>query len=166
MGARRKAREIALQVLYAYEINKIPVQEILHNFREAKRIGEEDNKLATVPVKEEDNSFEIKPFTKKLIDKVIDNHDEIDNILEQVIKNWSLSRLAMVDKSILRLAAAEIKYFDDIPPKVSINEYIEIAKSFGDEDSPSFVNGVLDKIVHILGDDLDKKADPLKKETK
>jgi N utilization substance protein B len=63
-----------------------------------------------------------------------------------VITNWRLDRLSLIDKNILRLATSELLHFGDIPPKVTINEYIEIAKVYGDIDSPSFINGILDKI--------------------
>ena len=73
--------------------------------------------------------------------------DEIDKIILSKLKNWSISRIAKIDLAILRLAIYEIKYVDSIPEKVSINEAVELAKMYGNNDSKSFVNGVLAKVI-------------------
>lgn len=133
MGARRKARELALQILYAYEINKDLLSVIIQNFFDGDIYKEKD----------------FTTFSETLVKVTIEKLPEINKILQDVITNWSINRLAIVDKNVLRLATAELLFMEEIPPKVTINEYIEIAKKFGDGDSPAFVNGILDKVVHF-----------------
>lgn len=98
-----------------------------------------------------DDKFEDRVF--ELVDTVLENRDEIDVVITKRLKNWSLSRLANVDRNILRVAVAEVKYLknDPVPARVSINEAVEIAKIYCSSDSPGFINGILDKIF----DDLD-----------
>ena len=74
------------------------------------------------------------------------NRDQIDALINGASENWRISRMATVDRNILRFSVYELVYLDDIPPSVTINEAVEIAKRYGSEDSPSFVNGILDKI--------------------
>lgn len=131
LGRRRQARELALQLLYAIEITG---QSLNDTIKYHTRINDIPNK---VPVSD---------FTRTLIKTVLSHLPEVDRSLQEVIANWRLERLSHIDRNLLRLAVCEIYYFDDIPPKVTINEYIEIAKDFGDEDSPSFINGILDRI--------------------
>jgi N utilization substance protein B len=131
LGRRRQARELALQLLYAIEITGLSVKDTIKNYT---RIDDIPNKIP------------IADFTQILIKTVLDHIQEVDRSLQDVIANWRLERLSHIDRNLLRLAVCEIYYFDDIPPKVTINEYIEIAKDFGDADSPSFVNGILDRI--------------------
>lgn len=130
MGQRRLARELALQLLYAIDITAIPLQETLENY-------------ACLELREKPLPGD---FTIQLLEKTLANLPSIDLVLQKVITNWRLDRLSLIDKNTLRLATSELLYFSDIPPKVTINEYIEIAKIYGDVDSPSFINGILDKI--------------------
>ncbi len=132
IGTRRQARELALQLLYAIDATQYSLEETTNTYD-----------MLALPAKPP-----ITDFTTALLRVVLENLPDIDKSLQSVIKNWKLERLSVIDLNLLRLAAAEIFYFDDIPPKVSINEYIEIAKEFGDNDSPSFVNGILDRIAH------------------
>jgi len=129
MRVRSKARAHALQLLYQIEISKQPHQEAI------------DQHLRKDPPKEE-----ITEFLKQLVTGVCENKQFLDSLLIKHVKNWEIDRMAVVDKNIIRLAAFELLYLDDIPPKVSINEGVELAKKFGDIDSPRFVNGILDKI--------------------
>ena len=76
----------------------------------------------------------------------VENLSRIDEIIKKHVKNWEIDRMAVVDRNILRIAAYELLFIKEIPPKVSINEAIELAKRFGDVDSPRFVNGILDKV--------------------
>ncbi|MBU1113276.1 MAG: transcription antitermination factor NusB, partial [Candidatus Omnitrophica bacterium] len=85
-------------------------------------------------------------FSWILLDGVLKNSVQIDSLIKKYVKNWGIDRMAVIDRNILRIACFELTFLDDIPPKVSINEAIELAKRFGDMDSPRFVNGVLDKI--------------------
>ncbi len=89
-------------------------------------------------------------FLDKLISKIKDNKKIIDEIIKEHLINWELERLSYIDRAILRIATCELLYFDDIPPKVSINEAIELAKEFSDEDAKRFINGVLDAIYKEL----------------
>jgi N utilization substance protein B len=97
-------------------------------------------------------------FAKQLILKVIECTKELDGLIKQRVEHWEFNRLAIIDRIILRMSICELLYFDDIPPKVTINEAIEIARDYSTEKSDKFVNGMLDSIL----DDL-KKEDRIKK---
>jgi len=97
-------------------------------------------------------------FVLPLIYAVQRNQTEIDEQIEHVLENWRISRVSPVERALLTLGCAEILYFADIPPRVTINEYIELAKVFSNENAPAFINGILDKLVHKTG-----KPDALKK---
>lgn len=138
---RRQIRERVLQALYAYELSHEPVELIL------------DTIIGTL--KKEQETFAL---AKELFLKVIESADEVDTLIKSRIANWEFSRLAIIDKIVLRISICELLYFEDIPPKVSINEAIEIARRYSTEKSDKFVNGVLDSIL----DDL-KKSGRIKK---
>ncbi len=135
MGARRKAREAVLETLYCYEIRDDD-----QNLAEIFNYCAEGHKL-------EKNSSE---FGLNLLKKIIEKIEELDKAIAKHTENWDFSRLAIIDKNILRLGLAEIYYFPDIPKKVAIDEAIELAKTYGSADSGRFVNGILDS----LGKDL------------
>ena len=99
---------------------------------------------------------DVKPFSKELILGVCVHLKELDGLIGKASKNWRLERIARVDRSILRLAVYELLYRDDIPPRVSINEAVDLGKKFGTEESGAFINGILDKIYTTLI--TDKKA--------
>ena len=134
MSVRRRAREIALQVLYQLDIRPGEPQEALdlyfENFRPSEKARE---------------------FCQRLIDGVYQNREEIDRLLEENAENWTLKRMAVVDRNILRVATFELLATPAVPPAVVINEAIEIARRFGTEESSVFVNGVLDQIATELG---------------
>ena len=132
MRLRSKAREIALCLLYQIEIAKADSSTVLQEY------------LNNNPKK-----HEIFDFLSLLVKGVIENLDSIDCLIKKYVKNWEIERLAAIDRNILRIGCFELLFLDDIPPKVSINEAIELAKRFGDIDSPRFVNGVLDKIFKL-----------------
>ncbi|MBD3264524.1 MAG: transcription antitermination factor NusB [Candidatus Omnitrophica bacterium] len=129
MRFRSKARECALCVLYQTEVARMEPDEALSNY------------LDNNPQKKE-----VAHFSSLLIRGIHSNIASLDLIIKKYVKNWEIERLAIIDRNILRIACFELLYTEDIPPKVSINEAIELAKKFGDIDSPRFVNGVLDKI--------------------
>ena len=131
MGARRKAREAVLEALYCYEIREESrdLAEIFHYCAEGHQL---DN-----------SSME---FGFDLLKRVIEKMDELDKAIAAHTQNWDFSRLAVIDKNILRMGLAEIRYFPDIPKKVSIDEAIELAKTYGSADSGRFVNGILDAL--------------------
>lgn len=130
MRNRTKAREYALQILYAVDITKDDPRDCVRYFWESN----------------EESSGEVKKFASGLVLGVSDNKKEIDEMITKYATNWQLDRMAVIDRNVLRFAAYELLYAKDIPPKVSINEAIDIAKKFGGPDSGKFVNGILDKI--------------------
>lgn len=130
MRNRTKARECALKILYAVDIRKDPPQECARIFWENH---------PTVKA-------EIKEFCKFLVDGVFKNKESIDSAISKHATNWHIQRMATIDRNVLRLATFELLFAGEIPPKVSINEAIEMAKRYGDKGSGKFVNGVLDKI--------------------
>ncbi|MDP2885761.1 MAG: transcription antitermination factor NusB [Ignavibacteria bacterium] len=138
---RRQIREKVLQGLYAYELSQEPVELILETIV---------NDLKREP--------EVFDLAKALFLKVIETKDEVDALIKGRVANWEFSRIAVIDKIVLRISICELLYFDDIPPKVSINEAIEIARRYSTEKSDKFVNGVLDSVL----DDL-KKSGRMKK---
>ena len=129
MGYRRKSREYALQMLYQYDVSH-------------QSAGLADGFWADTEAPEN-----IMEFSNYLVDGVIKNLDKIDDKIRLSASNWSIERMAVVDRNILRMSVFELLYIKDIPVKVTINEAIEIAKRFGEEESGSFVNGILDRIV-------------------
>ncbi len=127
---RRKAREYALQLLFQLEITEKPFDNaVLEEFWSDKK---EDR--------------EIKEFTLDLIEGTLKHRDSLDKVIKKVAEHWSMERMAIVDRCILRFAAYELLYREDIPPSVTINEAIEVAKKFSTTDSASFINGILDRI--------------------
>jgi transcription antitermination factor NusB len=130
MRKRTKARECALKILYQIDITKDDYKNSLKGFWERKPEGEES----------------VKEFTTQLVKGVMGNIEKIDKAISGYATNWQIDRMAVIDRNILRIATFELLYLDDIPPKVSINEAVDIAKKYGDKDSGKFVNGILDKI--------------------
>ncbi len=129
MRLRTKAREIALALLYQVELSHVDYNLAFQNY------------LKNYP-----QNQKIADFSILLLEGVLNNIDSIDSLIKEYAQNWDIGRMAVVDRNILRIASLELIFLKDIPPKVSINEAIEIAKRFGDIDSPRFVNGVLDKM--------------------
>jgi N utilization substance protein B len=137
MNARRQAREIALQVLYALDANpETDADAVL-----AQYYARFDEERAELPDR---------GFAEILVREVSARRGELDELLGQVSKNWRLERMARVDRNVLRLALYELKYRDDIPAAVTLNEAIELAKRFGAAEAPAFVNGLLDSALHTL----------------
>ncbi len=137
MGSRTKARARALQVLYAWEL----------------RGGEEplarvDQELSAPG--ERAGEPEVREYTDKILATIADALPEIDSRLEALAEHWRLSRMATVDRNILRIAAAEMLYLEDVPLRVSLHEAIRLAEWFGTEESRRFVNGVLDALLREL----------------
>lgn len=154
MGQRREARERAVQFLFQHDLNPPDrLEEALEHFwltQQATAIAEEKGKATwgqevelPPPTTEE---LATRVFADKLIRGVLEHRDELDQRIKQHAENWDLHRMAAVDRNILRLAIYEMLHRDDIPPVVSINEAVDIAKKFSTQDSGKFVNGILDKI--------------------
>jgi transcription antitermination protein NusB len=144
MGMRRRAREASLQLLYEIDLGQKDAEEILS----AQRILWQ-RALASEMDPEEDPS-EIEEFVRQIVEGVSRNVREIDRLIESHSTHWKISRMAIVDRNILRMAVFEILYCKDIPPSVSINEAIEIGKRYGTDESGAFINGVLDHIAKDL----------------
>jgi N utilization substance protein B len=137
MGSRRRAREAALQALYQMDLNPglTPAQALAHVFETFSRDGEPDEDTA-----------DLRSFTTRLVSGVVERRAQIDEVLAAASTHWRLDRMAAVDRNILRLGAEEILFETDIPPSVTIDEAIEIAKRYGTSESPAFVNGVLQRV--------------------
>jgi N utilization substance protein B len=137
MGSRRRAREAALQALYQIDLNPelTTAQALAHVFETFARIGELD-------VDEAD----LRLFATRLVNGVIERRAKIDDALASASTHWRLDRMAAVDRNILRLGADEILFESEIPPSVTIDEAVEIAKRYGTGESPAFVNGVLQRV--------------------
>ena len=132
MRLRSKARAIALSLLYQIEMIKIDSCQACRNYSENYH-----------------QKQEVIDFFSLLVEGVIKNLPSIDSLIKKHAKNWEIGRMAVVDRSILRMGCFELLFSKDIPPKVAIDEAIELAKRFGDIDSPRFVNGILDKIYKV-----------------
>ena len=132
---RRKAREKAVILLYQKDLLKKSPEEIVENDQLVGKIFDE--------------------FSLKLINGVTGNLKEIDGIIKATVQNWSLDRIAVIDRNILRVAIYEMLHEDDIPLKVSVDEAIEIAKNLGQKpDTPKFINGILGKFLNNISDDI------------
>ena len=132
---RRKAREKAIILLYQKDLLKKSPEEIVENDQLVGKIFDE--------------------FSLKLINGVTGNLKEIDGIIKATVQNWSLNRIAVIDRNILRVAIYEMLHEDDIPLKVSVDEAIEIAKNLGQKpDTPKFINGILGKFLNNISDDI------------
>jgi transcription antitermination protein NusB len=154
MGKRREARERAVQFLFQYDLN--PPEDLpaaMDQFWDTQRAAAiaEDKAGATwgqpveLPPPTADEAA-VRLFAEPLIRGAVQFRDEADAVIKKHTKNWELHRIAAVDRNILRLAIYEMLHRDDIPPVVSINEAVDIAKKFSTQDSGKFVNGILDKV--------------------
>ena len=146
MGNRRRARELALQTLYALEKRPEAVNDAVANMRRwATETESSENDNADLLRGGED----IQSFAEKIVRGVAANLQTIDDRIGQCSTNWKVPRMAAVDRNILRLATYELMHLGDIPPKVTLNEAIEIAKRYGTEESGAFINGILDRIASL-----------------
>lgn len=135
---RRIIREKVVQALYAYEMTCDPVDHVVEHVLK----GLENNK-------------ESHSFARRLVIEAIKHRADIDKVIQGKVANWDFERIAVLDRVVLRMAICELKYFKEIPPKVSMNEAIELAKLFSTEKSGQFVNGILDAVF----DDLSKAGE-------
>ncbi|MDD5704185.1 MAG: transcription antitermination factor NusB, partial [Dehalococcoidales bacterium] len=131
---RRKARILALEIIYQEEITGSSLEEIIEN---RHRTGTQE-----MPSE----------FAMKLIEGVLEHQEEIDNLITDYADNWAIDRMPSLDRNIIRISLYEIMYEKEIPISVSINEAVEMAKIYGTEDSGKFVNGVLGRISSELSD--------------
>ncbi|NUM25859.1 MAG: transcription antitermination factor NusB [Candidatus Buchananbacteria bacterium] len=147
MSNRHLARTIALQTLYQWDFNNYQSDQIDETIRRN--------------LKEFAPQFNDNGFIENLVKGVVKNQKEIDGLITKYAPEWPLEQITMVDRNVLRIGIQEMKYDDDIPEKVAINEAIELAKTFGGESSGKFVNGVLGTIYkEILKDQPQPKEEP------
>lgn len=131
MTKRRKSRESALQVLYQWDIEQ------------------HDDQKGSAHIKEHSLVKEGKdPFLEQIIQGVLDHCQEIDHLIDRYSENWRLDRITPIDRTILRMAIFELLFCEDIPPKVTLNEAVDLGKRYGSEHSGSFINGILDRILN------------------
>jgi N utilization substance protein B len=133
MGTRRQARELAMQALFYMDMQDDASSQMLESFCENFQ-----------PPKK------VHPFFIALVNGVLENRSEIDNLIERYSKNWKLNRMSGVDRNVMRIAVYELLCCEDIPPKVSINEAVDVGKKFGTEESGAFINGIMDSIRDAL----------------
>jgi len=130
MRKRTKAREYALQMLYQADIARTDAGQLVQDFWIYHHVPPE-----------------VKGFATRLVQGTLEHVEAIDRLIASYANNWEIARMAVVDRNILRLGAFELLYLiEEVPPKVSLNEAVELAKRFGDEESSKFVNGILDTI--------------------
>ena len=140
MGARRTGRERALQALYQLEMGALEAEAAL----EAAWASSEEEGSAKAQA-------DARAFARELVQGVGGHREEIDRLIEEHSHNWRLDRMARVDRSVLRVAVFELRFREDIPKKVTLNEAVELGKRFGTEESSAFINGVLDRIALAVG---------------
>ncbi len=133
---RRVVRERVMQALYAHEVSHDPLDQIAGQLFADIRENAEDLGFATL-----------------LLRTTAEHKDELDAVIRRKAANWDFERIALIDKLLLRMGICELMHFADIPPKVTINEAIEIAKRFSTEKSGQFINGILDAILHDMKSD-------------
>lgn len=131
MTKRRRSRESALQVLYLWDMTQQDAQKGLVHLKEHFSLKEESD-----------------PFLDRIVQGVLTHCPEIDRLIEQYSEHWRLGRMAPIDRTILRIAIFELLYCEEIPSKVTLNEAVDLGKQFGSEESGSFINGILDRILN------------------
>jgi N utilization substance protein B len=129
MGSRHQARERALQILFQYDIHGKPGLWLDEFWK---------------PLKTDEKT---KAFAERLVAGVLANKKELDALIGKYATNWKISRMPIVDRNILRAGLYELLWMEEVPAKVTMNEAIELAKSFGDDEASKFVNGILDKVL-------------------
>ncbi|KIL34321.1 nitrogen utilization protein B [Cohnella kolymensis] len=149
---RRLAREIAIQSLYQVEMNGVSGEDAVNSVMEEAR---QDNEIGAEVAELEG----INAFTRELVQGVLTEKEMLDRKLAVFLTGWQVDRLSRVDRQILRLAAYEMIFRKDVPPKVIINEAIELAKHFGLEENGKFVNGVLGRMLREREEDGQQESD-------
>ncbi len=135
MRDRSKARAWGLRVLYAWDSRgSTPLHEVLDEFLSRRRIAPDR-----------------RDYVRRLVGQVADDLEGLDAAIQESLTNWRFERLSVIDRNILRLAAAEMLHMEDIPPRVSIQEAITLAERYGTDQSPRFINGVLDALMRRIG---------------
>ncbi|MDD6795302.1 MAG: transcription antitermination factor NusB [Clostridiaceae bacterium] len=130
--SRKRSREKAMELAFGMELSKETPAEVLEMFIESDDLNQRE--------------FDIE-YIKKVLEGITENKESLDNLIKENLQNWKIERVAKINLTILRLGILEMKYFEDVPGKVAVNEALELAKKYSDEKSVSFINGVLDKIL-------------------
>ena len=133
---KREARSLCLQILFANNFSNSEFEDLFSNFYLTQ-----DSDLEEISYSEKQIEY-----ASRLYSYVVKEKDSTDKLIESKLVNWEMNRLAMIDRMILRMSITEMLFLDDIPPKVSITEAVEIAKQFSSEDSSGFINGIMDAI--------------------
>ena len=144
---KRESRGLCLQILFANNFSENNFDELLDNFFVSNDIDLGRNSFTEKQIK----------YASKLYTAVLKEKDNVDKIIKDKLVNWEMSRLAIMDMMILRMSISEMLFIDDIPPKVSITEAVEIAKEYSSKDSSSFVNGIMDAVYNENYKSLKKK---------
>lgn len=133
MKNRHVIREYALQAMYAFQLSHNTIEQVVSD-----------------PIIQQQDNVSADPFFHHLVESTARYQNDIDLLIEGTSANWHLERMSLIDRIILRMAIAEFLYFPDIPPKVSIDEAIELAKKYSTDESSRFINGILDKLLSEL----------------
>lgn len=163
-GSRRLAREKAMQIISAYEFSGTPWSEQylyifnrLFNMDDEEMEANADGKILSQEEKnciDGDTPIDWKDdhimFARKLIEKSIENKEYYNSIIVSHSNNWDLERIALIDRTLIYMAVSELIFFPEIPPKVSINEVIDIAKKYSTDKSSIFINGILEAFIKVL----------------
>lgn len=148
MGLRRKSRELALQFFYGHDFQD-------RSCAELAVAGEVEEFIVSF-----DTGKKTLPYAKRIITGLCTHVDEIDRLLVRHAHNWRIERMSVVDRNVLRIAAWEMLYNDEVPAQVAINEALEIAKRFSSSDSVAFINGILDALQIGLSGPADQSSSP------
>jgi N utilization substance protein B len=141
VGSRRSGRILALNVLFQIDVG-----------------GIEPATALRYALAETDEDGEVREFAEQLARRCLEHQAEIDRIVEELAEGWTLDRMASVDRNVLRMAACEMLYFDDIPISVSINEAVDLAKEYSTEESGKFINGILGSLGRQLQEEAEQRA--------
>jgi N utilization substance protein B len=146
---RRLLRQSAFKIIFSFSFNKHDIDQILEDISEENDVyfeQEEDSDGKQIP----QISRKHKEFLNKIVRGTLENIESIDKVIKSSLKSWSMERIAKVDLTILRMAIYELLYAKDVPASVAINEAVELGKVFGNDDSGSFINGVLGRVVREM----------------
>ena len=143
VGKRHRSRELAVQMLYQHDLGGSRLEEIFHGFEGASLARESDEQDRKKGVA----AAEAIDYARTLVEGAVEHRGRVDELIEEGATNWRIVRMSAVDRSILRLAVYELLFETDVPQVVILDEAIELAKRFGSEQSPAFVNGVLDGLL-------------------
>jgi transcription antitermination protein NusB len=142
MPARRRSRQRALQVLFEWDARKMPVQDCIFDYYDSLHSGEETSEI-------ESGSPPRDGFMESLVRGTVEHAGELDALITQRADNWRLERMPVVDRNILRMAIFEMKY-GGTPPPVVIDESLELARRYSEEEAIPFLNGVLDAVRRLI----------------